>query len=518
MLQVLGCITQEHDLRLVALAAVLCAFACWTAISLASRARVSAGAQRTLWTLAAGGAFGAGVWATHFVAILAFALPYPIGYGLFRTALSIAVAIFVSTGGFAAILSGRAATGGAVLGLAVAGMHFVGMSALEGPFLLRWDWPYVFAAIGLGVGLSMAAAVAGTRIANSRGRQFAALLLVIAICALHFTAMTGEAMVFNPTIPYSVVVLDPKTLAIAVAAVTCLIVGMGLAGALLDRYIALRRSSEAERLRAHIVELEETKKTLEETSLELRVALAKADAANAAKSSFLAAMSHELRTPLNAIIGFSELMAAQMGDGGNTSRHLSYAKDIHRSGLHLLSLINDVLDLSRLDAGATELADELTSIEGILKNAVTMTAGQAQANSLTLALSIEDKLSEIQVDRRRMLQIVLNLISNAIKFTPAKGKVTVAARRANDGIAISVTDTGIGIAAADIPRALERFGQVDSRLSRKYEGSGLGLPLAKQLIELHGGTLTLDSEPGKGTMVTVTIPESRIVENQIAAA
>jgi signal transduction histidine kinase len=271
-------------------------------------------------------------------------------------------------------------------------------------------------------------------------------------------------------------------------------------------------------MREHIAELEETQAALEKTSLDLASALTVAAESSRTKSAFLASMSHELRTPLNAVIGFSETMMMEAFGPMGSQRYKDYAADINASGAHLLSLINDVLDLSRLDEGQGELHEEDFDIGELIANTLRMVAGQAAKARITLSTQIAPDLPLLRADKRRIKQILLNLASNALKFTPANGKVRVRAAQTPDGLCLSVADTGIGIAPDDIPKALERFGQVDSSLSRKYEGSGLGLPLARQFTELHGGRLTLESVVDRGTTVTIILPASRLVPRGAAFA
>jgi signal transduction histidine kinase len=313
-------------------------------------------------------------------------------------------------------------------------------------------------------------------------------------------------------------VVEPGTLAIAVAAVAVLIVALGLIGALIDSHLTRRTEGEAERLRAHIVELEATQDALEKTSHDLSLALDAAAAANLAKSSFLAAMSHELRTPLNAIIGFAEILAVELLGPLGHKRYREYAADIRGSGIHLLALINDILDISRIDAGDTRLEEESIDLQQLIAQTLRMIGPQAAAARVVLESELSPVLPVIRGDKRRLRQVLINLLANAVKFTPAKGRIVIRAGYRGGAVTIAVQDTGIGIAEQDIPRALERFGQVDARLSRKYEGVGLGLPLAKKFVELHGGTLTLDSAPKIGTTVTVTLPASRIVDEERFAA
>jgi signal transduction histidine kinase len=312
--------------------------------------------------------------------------------------------------------------------------------------------------------------------------------------------------------------MAPDTLAVAVAASAVLVVALGLVGALVDHHLAFRASNEATRLREHIAELEATKEALEETSQNLAVALTAADEANNAKSRFLAAMSHELRTPLNAVIGFSEVLKMESFGALGSPRYKEYVSDIHASGTHLLAVINDILDISRLDSGDMSLEETAFELKKVIHDCVRMMSHQASGAGITLDEEVEDGLPLVRADERRIKQVLINLLSNAVKFTHANGSILVRAFRATDGISISVTDTGIGIAKPDLARALERFGQVDSTLSRKYEGVGLGLPLARQFMEFHGGSLELKSMPNVGTTVVLTLPASRIVARLPVAA
>jgi PAS domain S-box-containing protein len=236
-----------------------------------------------------------------------------------------------------------------------------------------------------------------------------------------------------------------------------------------------------------------------------------AEFANRTKTEFLANMSHELRTPLNAIIGFAEVIKDEMFGPVGTAKYAEYAKDIFSSGRHLLALINDILDLSKLEAGKLELREEDISLRTTVEECLTLIRNRAQECHVLLVTEIEPRLPKLRCDERALKQVLLNLLSNAVKFTPAGGTVTTRVRRAPDGLAISVADTGIGMSAADIQVALSAFGQIDSRLSRQHHGTGLGLPISKSLIELHGGTLAVDSMPGKGTIMTATFPAARVV-------
>jgi two-component system cell cycle sensor histidine kinase PleC len=236
----------------------------------------------------------------------------------------------------------------------------------------------------------------------------------------------------------------------------------------------------------------------------------RAEAANVAKSRFLATMSHELRTPLNAIIGFSDVIQSRMF-GPINDRYREYAVNILTSGNHLLGLINDVLDLSKLEAGQMELREDDVDLANVINLSMRFVESQAKKSNITLSQVIDERARYIRGDERRLRQAVVNLLANAVKFTPSGGSVRVVCAHTSTAILIVVSDTGVGMSAVDIPKAMEPFGQVDSRLSRKYEGTGLGLPLAKDLVELHGGTLTVESEVNVGTTVTIALPAERII-------
>ncbi|UEM18411.1 hypothetical protein JL100_014860 [Skermanella mucosa] len=512
-----------HDPYLVILAGVISLFSCYTALTLLAHARGAADAkpgnrpafrwpQRWAWCAAAGSVAGCGAWATHFVAMLAWLPGVQIGYDLKLTLLSIVVAIAGAGLGFSLALPRHAFAmrGGAITGAAVAAMHFIGMAAIHAPARLSYGFLEVGVSVALSVGLGMAAFHLIARPGASR-RYLGTLTLAAAICSLHFTAMLGVTVEPDSSTAIPDYVIAPRSLAIAVAAVTITIITFGLAGSLLDQHLASRAEREARRLRRYVAELEATQRELRSTARDLTEALDAAAAASQAKSQFLATMSHELRTPLNAVIGFADLMVKEAYGPLGDERYRDYSGIIRDSGSHLLSLINDVLDISKLDANRLELVEDTVDVRRMLTDAVQMISGQADKAQLTLSCRPPSPGVRLRADARRMRQILLNLLSNAVKFTPSGGSISITAESCGEGFEIAIRDTGIGIASDDIPIALERFGQIDSRFCRRYEGTGLGLPLAKRLMELHGGTLDLVSEVGSGTRVSCRFPAERIV-------
>ena len=231
------------------------------------------------------------------------------------------------------------------------------------------------------------------------------------------------------------------------------------------------------------------------------------------KSEFLANMSHELRTPLNAIIGFSEVLTEQMF-GDVNPKQLEYLEDISSSGRHLLALVNDILDLSKVEAGQMELHPGLVSLRAVLDTGLSMVGGRATRNGIALHLDIDLQDDVVEGDERKIKQVVFNLLSNAVKFTPSGGHVEVTARDDPDGVRIDIADDGAGIAAEDQERIFDTFQQVGIAATGAHEGSGLGLALARQFVELHGGRLSVRSELGGGSTFTVVLPGRRPVEVQ----
>jgi len=273
-------------------------------------------------------------------------------------------------------------------------------------------------------------------------------------------------------------------------------------GIMKEQYQALLNSRESIQARNTELQREITERIRVERAL--ISASEAAEAASKAKSDFLANMGHELRTPLNAVIGFSETMVQEVFGPIRNKKYLDYIHDIGDAGRHLLSIINDILDLSKIDAGEDDLDESDVEIVQNISSCLTLARNWAEKADITLRAEIPEERIEIRADARKFRQILLNLVSNAIKFTPAGG--TVAIKVWNEdagGCVIQVSDNGIGMAPADIPKALAVFGQVDSGLARQFEGTGLGLPLAKRFADLHGATLDIESSLGAGTTVTV---------------
>jgi PAS domain S-box-containing protein len=266
----------------------------------------------------------------------------------------------------------------------------------------------------------------------------------------------------------------------------------------------------------HLLHFEATFNDITErrrSEMALIAAKEQADYANRSKSEFLANMSHELRTPLNAIIGFSEIIKDELFGKVGTAQYVEYAKDIYDSGELLLSLINDILDMSKIEAGKREISESVINVARVIQACLRLVAARAKASKQKLEIRIPKDYPDLRGEEKAVKQILVNLMTNAIKFTPEGGEIIVEGKMGDAGeMVLMVTDTGIGIAPEHIEVVLAPFGQIESALSRKNQGTGLGLPLTKALAELHGGTLTIDSVVNKGTTVTITFPPDRVLQ------
>jgi two-component system cell cycle sensor histidine kinase PleC len=252
---------------------------------------------------------------------------------------------------------------------------------------------------------------------------------------------------------------------------------------------------------------------VQERTEELKAVRDDALAASKAKSEFLTSMSHELRTPLNAIIGFSEIMRIELMGPIENALYRNYAGNIHDSGQHLLGVINDILDVSKIEAGRMELHEGICDVAEIIAEVVRLLGDNACRAGVVVHIALQPGLPRITADQGKIRQILLNLLSNSIKFTPKDGIITVSAQLSASGAFVfAVADTGVGIPAAEIENVMEAFVQLGDVLTRAQNGSGLGLPLCKALTEMHSGFLALESEVGKGTCVTVSLPKLRVLK------
>jgi signal transduction histidine kinase len=486
MLRLYETIFHDHDSRFVVLAILVCLLACYTAFTM--MARLYAHRSRYPWVIAAAVVTGCGAWATHSIVMLAYQPGVPVAYDVGLTVISGLIAVAgCGLGFYIARGTESMALGGAIVGFAIAGMHFSGVAAVTFQAQVHWQILYFEAAVLTGASFGAAALSRAQLTPDVRGRIVGAAFLTAGIFGTHFVAMAGRTFVPDPSIAIPEDTLVIVWFAIALTAVVLLIVGLGIVGTLVDQ---------------HLQEIEAAKG-------ELEAALVLADAASKSKTKFLSTMSHELRSPLNVIIGSSERLKSESDE-----QHRESIDRILDSGVHLMRLVNAILDISEFDAGQLRLNDEFLDVGQCVDSAVRLIEPEARRADVRLAIAVEPHLPKLCGDPKRINQILINLISNGIRFSPEGGEVRVSVFRRDDGLSLSVADTGIGMAANDIPKALERFGQLDTDPNRQHEGAGLGLPLAQHLMELHGGTLRISSEPGSGTTVTVTFPTRRIVRER----
>jgi two-component system cell cycle sensor histidine kinase PleC len=348
---------------------------------------------------------------------------------------------------------------------------------------------------------------------SETGQMLFALLAGCSLAAGAAMLAPSGIMVWGAIVPYSAALIFPPLLHGGAFHYGLAILAVGLS--LFILHLARTMHVGARDLFLTREEKNELIEQLAAEKIESDKARRRAEAASQAKSEFLANMSHELRTPLNAILGFSEIMKGQVFGALGSSQYVEYAEHIHGSGHHLLGLINDVLDLARIEAGRFVVRAVEINVKEAAAGAMTLFEVRAAQSNVALRLNIEARLPLLLADERAMRQILLNLISNAVKFTPGGGTVSVFARRsALGGMELGVSDTGAGIDPADLDTVFEAFGQGRHDIAVSEKGTGLGLPIVRGLVEAHGGKIHLTSELGKGTTVTCYFPRERLTAPQ----
>lgn len=477
MFRVLYCTLFEHNLLLLSVAAAVCLSSMTVAAGVCAHLRTVASGRRAAWVATLGLVVGGGAWSTHFIAMLAYTPPMPIGFDLTWTLASLALG---GVGAWRAYRRVVRATPndqthsikiGLSLGLTIATLHFVGMLGIQAGATRIWAWDLVAWSCVVCIGFCIIGARASVRARNLAHQLGAHAWFAAAIVSLHFTAM--GALTLSP---------DPRL----------------LAGASLDAggvATIVTTTMVATLLTVTLLTLADQRLIL-------------AEAQSQAKSQFLATMSHELRTPLTSIISYAELIAETAEDDGRLTDQAD-AKVIVSASKHLLTLISEILDFSKLEANQMALSSNTFAVAGLIANVVHTAAPLIAANNNKFEVQAEHCPTLMNSDEFRLRQCVLNLLSNAGKFT-SNGVITLRAyaqtRKGVEGIALEIEDTGVGMPSTVLERLFQPFTQADETISRTYGGTGLGLAITKELVSKLGGTISADSQEGAGSMFRIWAP------------
>lgn len=522
----------SHDPMLVIFSYIVAVVASYTALDITGRISTSDGLRRWLWLLFGATAMGMGIWSMHFVAMLAFSLPIPVAYDLLIVTISVLPSII---GSFIALyvvshskkLGVRQLLGGGLLLAAgVSSMHYIGMEAMQ--IGISYD-PIFFA---LSILIAIVASVAALwlsfyfRKAGERGAVWkklgSGLIMGAAIAGLHYTGMLAAHFYIGTESHLSTgVVFNQTWLAYFISGGTLFTLGL----CLLCIFISKRFSSKDMEIQLKTKEIyimnqelrqlnEHLEELVKERTAQLEKAHDEAIRANMFKSQFLANMSHELRTPLNAIIGYSEMLMEEAEELGETIFVEDLGK-ISNAGKHLLTLINDILDISKIESGKMEIFVETCDLHGLTQEVKNTVAPLIESNGNQLELHGVE--GEITTDVTKLRQILINLLSNASKFTKAgmiRFDVYRETRNGQSGYCFSVKDTGIGMTSDQIQKLFEPFTQADSSTTRKYGGTGLGLAISRKFCHLMGGDIDVESEPGTGSTFRCWLPAFPAIQEQ----
>ena len=504
----------HHEHLLVLISYIIAVFASFTALEMGERLRSASAATRVFWLVAAAIALGGGVWSTHFLGMLAYKIPLAQAYDPLMTIASGAIAVAAVATGLQIFQSTvtwrRVALAGVLVGLGVAAMHYCGMAALRVPGQIYYR-PGLFA---LSVVIAVTAASIALWLAHvlrfTWQRGAAALVMALAICGMHYTAMAATVIVAGPpALRSSGGLVQSDDLALVVTFGVTLIFGLGLVCAFVDRRSEQMALREADRLRALNLELAERTQSLTDALADLDHAR-RAQAATLAKSELMSNMSHELRTPLNAILGFAQLMQLNSKREPLTPRQGQAVKHIVNSGAHLLKLIEAVLDLASLDSAQASMHTEPLDIAQILLDLRDSFADEAKRASVALIVDCDRAQPSVHVaaDRRRLSQILSSLVSNAIIYNRPGGLVRMSIEALGERVAIAIGDTGQGIPATMLPSLFQPFNRL-GREGGAILGAGVSLTISKRLAEAMGGELTFKSVDGEGSTFTVIMQAER---------
>ncbi|MGI4843618.1 MAG: MHYT domain-containing protein [Janthinobacterium lividum] len=502
-------LTGQHQPTLVLLSILVAIFASYTALSLAMRVKQSQGHAPHAWM--AGGAFamGSGIWAMHFIGMLAFRLPMPLAYDPLITFVSWLLPVIVSGLALWQLrhrkLAGRHLAWGAVLmGLGINAMHYTGMAGMRMDPAIRYD-PWLFAAsVAIAIGASAGALWIGFRLNENVTRPRllqlgAAIVMGGAIAGMHYTGMAAAHFDANSICRAADNGVNQDHLAILVAVASFALLSIALLAAIFDTRLESRNRT--------LAASQEAAAERQELYLREQKARVEAEQLSQLKDEFLATLSHELRTPLNAMLGWSQLLLQGYRDEAMLRRGL---ETIERNARGQSQLIEDMLDMSRLIAGKIRVEAKAVAPAEFVHAALETARPAALAKQIQLVAAVDYDAGPVLGDLGRMQQVMLNLVSNAIKFTDPGGRVAVSVRREGDAVAIDVADSGIGIDPDFLPYVFDRFRQADSSSARRHGGLGLGLSIARQLVELQGGAITVASGGvGCGTTFTVHLPIQR---------
>ncbi len=474
----------SYDLGLVALSYLVAVGASYTALDLTGRVAAVSGRPKTAWLLGGAAAMGMGIWSMHFTGMLAFQMDGPMAYEVFTTLASMLVAIvgsvialFFASRPSLGRLNWQLLAGGCLMGWAIVGMHYTGMAAMRMPAHLSYDPVLWWASVGIAISASLAALGLAFKLRTETERIWswrrvaAALVMGVAICGMHYTGMA--AAIFIPAPPGQGMAalggptIQPTSLGAGAIGLGTMLV---LAIALLSSY----------------------KEGLQNQQ-------------DALKDQFLSLLSHELRTPINAITGFTSIVADE-AVGPLNERQRGFLKKALGGANVLLSLVNDLLDLSRIQAGQFKLTIHDVDFASAVQEVVSSLELLSEQKRLRIHNEVGDGPIPLKADKQRLQQVLVNLIDNAIKFTPPGGTIWIRGRFDGGAYFCEVQDTGIGIGAQDLPRLFKRFSQVDMSSTRSAGGAGLGLSIVKALVEAHGGTVGVSSEPGRGSTFWFTLP------------